>query len=106
MPTFGKTCIAQADTWVPLYTAGAGKAPTFNLNMVNCSAGVVTVGFAIGTAGVTNGDRLEFNTPLDPAGQISNVLERTGIQMSAGESIYVRASAANVVDARAYGYED
>ncbi|QDQ28249.1 hypothetical protein FNU76_18895 [Chitinimonas arctica] len=104
MPTFGKLCIPRADTWEPLYTAQAGEQPTININMVNCSTNTVNVGLAIGVGGVVNGDRLEWKTPLDPEGMITNVLERSGIAISPGETVYVRASAVGVVDARAFGF--
>ncbi|QDQ25281.1 hypothetical protein FNU76_02330 [Chitinimonas arctica] len=105
MPTFGKMCIPRADTWEPLYTIPAGE-PTININMVNCSTSTVNVGIAIGVGGVVNGDRMEWKTPLEPEGTISNVLERSGFTPSAGETIFVRASAVGVVDVRAYGFSN
>lgn len=92
--------VAATDT--KLYTVPAGKVTSANVNIVNRGTTQVTVRLAIGTgANPVNSDYLEYEVTLAPSG----VLERTGLVLSAGEIIFVRASLATV-SVRVHGYEE
>lgn len=91
---------AAADTL--LYTAPAGVVTTTNINLCNRGAAATTVRIAIGTAAApATTDYIEYETPLPASG----VLERTGVVLSAGEKLWVRAAAVGV-SARAHGFEE
>ena len=92
--------VAAAD--ILLYTCPALKLATVNINLCNRGTVATTVRIAIGTGGAPAAtDYLEYETPLPGPG----VLERTGIVMSAGEKLWVRAVLATV-SARAHGFEE
>ena len=97
---FGKAALTAA-TDTDLYTVPAGTVATVNVNLCNRAAAAVKVRIAIRTAALADADYLEYDASL-PAG---GVLERTGIAMSAGETLTVRAAAAGV-SARAHGFEE
>ncbi len=96
----GKAALAAAaDT--DLYTVPAGTVATANINLCNRTSAAVTVRLAIRSAALADADYIEYDAALPANG----VLERTGIALSAGETITVRASAAGV-SARAHGFEE
>lgn len=104
---FGKALLA-ANTDTALYTAPAGKVATATLSLCNTSAAPVAVRVAVATAAApTPADFIEYDVVLGVVGSPggSSVLERTGIVLSAGESVVVRAGAAGVV-ARLHGFEE
>lgn len=103
----GKALLAAA-TDTKLYTAPDGTVATATLSLCNTSSAPVAVRVAIATSATpTPADYIEFDVVLDVVGAPSgsSVLERTGLVLSAGESIVVRAGAAGVV-ARAHGFEE
>lgn len=96
----GKAALAAAaDT--DLYTVPAGTVATANINLCNRTTSAVTVRLAIRSAALADADYIEYDAALPANG----VLERTGIALSAGETITVRASAAGV-SARVHGFEE
>lgn len=98
----GKSLLAaNADT--KLYTVPASTVTTATVSICNTGTINLAVRLAVVAAGVTSpagSDYLEFDVLLSPSG----VLERTGIAMSAGEQLFVRASAPAA--ARAHGFEE
>lgn len=93
--------LANTDTKV--YTVPAGKITAANINFVNRGTTQVTVRLALSSAVSTpaNADYIEYEVTLAPSG----VLERTALVMSAGESVFARASLATV-SVRVHGYEE
>lgn len=84
-----------------LYTCAAGAGATLNLSMCNRTASVATVRVAITSGGApAPADYVEYDTQLPANG----ILERTGLVMTAGEKLYVRADIAGI-SARAHGFE-
>jgi hypothetical protein len=90
---------AAADT--DLYTTPAGIVATASVAFVNRTAAAITVRLAVRSAALANSDYLEYDASIPANG----VLERTGIVLSPGEIITVRASAVGV-SARAHGFEE
>lgn len=104
---FGKALLA-ANNDTTLYTTPAGKVATATLSLCNTSAAPVTVRVAVTTAAApTPSDFIEYDVVLGVVGAPggSSVLERTGIVLSAGESVVVRAGAAGIA-ARLHGFEE
>jgi len=90
------------DTETPLYTVPAGKTACVNLNLCNRGATAHTVSIAISTgSSVEIGDYLEYETLIPAKG----VLERTGLAMSAGETLIVKSKGGEL-SARAHGFEE
>ena len=97
---FGKANpAANADT--DLYTVPPGMVATANVCFCNRTSAPVAVRLAVRSAALTDADYLEFGTVIPANG----ILERTGIAMTAGEIITVRAAAAGV-SVRAHGFEE
>ena len=90
---------AAADT--DLYTVPAGTVATVNINLCNRTAGAITVRIAIRAGALADAHYIEYDTSIPANG----VLERTGLAMSAGEIITVRAASAGI-SARAHGFEE
>lgn len=97
---FGKAALL-ATTATDLYTVPAGTVATANINLCNCTSAAVTVRIAIRKAALADADYIEYDAKLPANG----VIERTGIALSAGEIVTVRASAAGV-SARVHGFEE
>ena len=74
-------------TGSPVVVASAGTGIEFVVTMT--------------TAQIESGDAIEFRVPLGPSG----VLERTGLLLNAGDSVFVKTSVAGSINAFAYGIE-
>lgn len=97
----GKAALA-AGTDTVIYTAPAGKITTATVSICNTTSSAITANLAIGTGSTAAaGDYLAFTLPI-PAGTF---FERSGIVLSAGESIIVRTNSAGP-SARAHGFEE
>lgn len=97
---FGKAdLIAATDT--DLYTVPAATVTTATVAFTNRTAAAITVRLAVRSAALADADYIEYDASLPANG----VLERTGIVLSAGEIITVRASAIGV-SARVHGFEE
>lgn len=82
----------DADADVPVYTVGAGKLATVNINVVNRGSTLALVRFALSEADApTDAEFIEYDYELPPKG----VLERTGFMLQAGRRVVVRASTAD-----------
>ena len=98
---FGKAT-PLANTNIDLYTCPAGQVATVTVAVCNRAASDAKVSVGVRGAGaVTDGDWIECDATLPANG----VIERTGIVLSAGESIVVRANSATV-NFRAHGFEE
>ncbi|MDO5609479.1 MAG: hypothetical protein Q4G62_01625 [Pseudomonadota bacterium] len=91
----------QANTDVDLYTVPVGTVATANINLCNRSESPVRARIAIRSGALGSAHYLEYDALIPPNG----VLGQTGVAMSPGEIITVRASAAGV-SARAHGFEE
>ena len=96
----GKAALA-ATTDTDLYTVPAGTVATANINLCNRTSAAVTVRISIRSAALADADYIEYDAKLPANG----VIERTGIALSAGEIVTVRASAPGV-SARVHGFEE
>lgn len=97
---FGKAAlVANADT--DLYTVPAATVATASVNLCNRTTAVIAVRLAVRSGALAETDYIEYDTKVPPNG----VLERTGIVMSAGEVLTVRAAAAGI-SVRAHGFEE
>jgi len=96
----GKADLA-ADTSTDLYTVPTQTIATVNLNLCNRSADAVSVRIAVHIGTLTDADYLEYDSMIPPRG----LLERTGLAMSAGETLTVRATGTGI-SARAHGFEE
>jgi len=96
----GKADLA-ANTDTSLYTVPAQTIATVNLNLCNRSAAAVSVRIAIHTGTLTDADYLEYDSVIPPRG----LLERTGLAMSSGETLTVRANGTGI-SVRAHGFEE
>lgn len=87
---------ADADT--ALYTVPAGRRAVFTASLCNRSAATAKVRLALTDGGApTDADWIEFDTPVQPAGSGGgSILERTGIALDAGQTLYARADVAGV----------
>lgn len=96
------TAKLAADTDTVVYTVPADTLATVNVNCCNTGTAAALVNIAIATTDVpADGDTFELAT-LRAAG---GVVERTGIMLSAGERVVVRADTATV-DVRVHGIEE
>jgi len=85
-----------------LCTASAAKVTTANICLCNRGEAATTVRVAIGTgAAPAVTDYIEYEASLPANG----ILERTGVVLTAGEKVWVRAAAVSV-SARAHGFEE
>jgi len=96
----GKADLA-ANTDTSLYAVPDDTVATVNLNLCNRSAAAVSVRIAVHTGALSNADYLEYDSLIPARG----LLERTGLAMSAGETLTVRASGTGI-SARAHGFEE
>ena len=93
-----------ATTNTAIYTVPASTVATVNVNVCNRNAANVEVRVALldGAIGtLVNEDYIEYDTPI----QLNEVLERTGIVMSVGQTIVVYSDTANVT-AQVWGWEE
>lgn len=85
-----------------LYTVPANHRAVFTVSLCNRAAAPVKVRLALTNgADPVDDDWIEYDAGIPAAG----VLERTGIALSAGQKVFVRASVAGV-SAVAYGVEE
>jgi len=96
----GKADLA-ANTDTQLYTVPADTTATVNINLCNRSADAVSVRIAIHTDALSDADYLEYDSVIPPRG----LLERTGLAISSGEILTVRANATGI-SARVHGFEE
>jgi hypothetical protein len=87
---------------VALYSVEPDRRAVFTVSLCNRTAGPIKVRLAL-TAGPdpTDADWIEFDTPLSA----NDVLERTGLALSAGQKVFVRADVAGL-SAVAFGIEE
>lgn len=96
------TARLAADTDTVIYTVPADTLATVNINAVNVGTATSIVKIAISTTNTADsGDYFEISS-LQASG---GVVERTGIMMSAGERVVVRADTVTV-DVRVHGIEE
>ena len=97
----GKARLA-ANTDTVIYTVPASMLATVNINACNMGATAATVTFAIAaTDAPANGDYYDMSI-LQASGDI---VERTGLLLTAGERVIARATTASV-DVRVHGTEE
>ena len=97
---FGKAALAAtADT--DIYTVPAETVATASINLCNRTSAPIAVRIAVRTGALGDSDYIEYDAKVPANG----VLERTGIVMSAGEVLTVRAAAAGI-SVRAHGFEE
>lgn len=96
----GKSALA-ANVDVDVYTVPAGVVATANVNICNTGDAEVVVRVAVRSGPLADSDYIEHGLKLPPGG----VLERTGIALSAGETITVRSDTAGVA-VRVHGFEE
>jgi len=96
----GKADLAK-NTDTSLYTVPADALATVNLNLCNRTANTRKVRIIIRSGTLTNADFLEYDSVMPPFG----LLERTGLALSAGETLTVRADGTGI-SARAHGFEE
>lgn len=91
-----------ATTDKDIYTVPGGMESAVNCAFCNRTASTVTIRLAVRRgSGLTAADYLEYDSPIPPFG----TLERTGIILSPGETVVMRASATGV-SAQVRGYEE
>lgn len=83
-----------ATTNTSVYTVPVSTSAVVNVSICNRNTSqVASIRVALSTSGTPNvADYIEYNTSV----QATQVLERTGIAMSAGDRIVVYSSAANI----------
>lgn len=97
---FGKAALAaNADT--DLYTTPAATVATAAVSLCNRTNASIAVRVAIRSGALGDADYIEYDAKVPANG----VLERTGIAMSAGEILTVRAASVGI-SARAHGFEE
>jgi hypothetical protein len=86
-----------------LYTVQAAHRAVFTASLCNRTAGVIKVRLALTDAGAapTDADWIEYDTSLEAL----SVLERTGIALAGGQTLYARADVAGL-SAVVYGIEE
>ena len=90
-----------AGTLTTVYECPSDKFTVASISVCNRGTQPTTIRLAIATlATPTNAEWIEFDTELLP----KNVLERTGIMLSANQKLVIRSSAATV-SAVAFGIE-
>lgn len=107
--TLGTPTLLPASRVVALYKAPIGKpGAILNINLCNITNGAVLVRVAISAKDTPEqSDWLEYDAYLKPCGtpDNGNVLERSGLAISGGETVFVYANVANAVSARTFGVE-
>ena len=99
----GKTKLAES-TNTAVYSVPAGKFTTANVAMCNIGDASVKIRLAIvdgAASDLADEDYIEYGVDI-PAG---GVLERTGLTLSAGETVVVWADK-NTIVVRVHGYEE
>ena len=99
----GKTKLA-ASTNTAVYSVPAGKFTTANVAMCNIGDASAKIRLAIvdgSAADIADEDYIEYGVDV-PAG---GVLERTGLTLSAGETVVAWADK-NTIVVRVHGYEE
>ena len=99
----GKTKLA-ANINTAVYSVPAGKFTTANVAMCNIGDASAKIRLAIvdgAAADIADEDYIEYGVDI-PAG---GVLERTGLTLSAGETVVVWADK-NTIVVRVHGYEE
>ena len=96
----GTAALAAAVT-TDLYTVPMAAVATVNLNLCNRTAAAIAVRVAVRSGALAEDHYIEYDAKVPANG----VLERTGIVMSAGEVLTVRAAAAGI-SVRAHGFEE
>ena len=99
----GKTKLA-ASTNTAVYSVPAGKFTTANVAMCNIGDASAKIRLAIvdgAAADIADEDYIEYGVDI-PAG---GVLERTGLTLSAGETVVAWADK-NTIVVRVHGYEE
>lgn len=107
--TLGTPSILPAGRVVALYKCGVGKpGAILNINLCNITQSPVLVRIAISSKDAPEqSDWIEYDAYLNVSGTADNdnVLERSGIAISGGDTVFVYANVANAVSARAFGVE-
>lgn len=107
--TLGTPTLLPASRVVALYKVPVGKpGAIININLCNISQGAVLVRLAISAKDAPDpSDWIEYDAYLNIAGTADNdnVLERSGIAISGGETVFAYANVANAVSARTFGVE-
>lgn len=89
-----------------VYTVPSGKAAVITLNACNRDTTATAVSVGIERAGnsgtLSNGEYIEYETSIIG----HSVMERSGILLSAGDSIVVKANVANTIDVNIWGIEE
>lgn len=97
----GKANLA-ANTNTTVYTVPASTLATVNVNLVNAGTSTAKVRIAMAATGTPGASEyIEYDFQI----AASQVLERTGIVMSAGERVVVFSDLANVA-VRVHGFEE
>ena len=100
----GQTALSAA-AWSAVYTVPAAIQWTGQVNVCNRGTTVSLVRLAYSTgASPSNGEYVEYNYPLQPAGSPGNVLSRTGEVLQAGMKVFAYSDVADV-DVTVSGYE-
>jgi len=89
------------NTNTELYTVPFSRITTANITLCNRTGAAIPVRIAVRSGTLNNADYIEYDTPIPAHG----VLERSGIVMSAGETIVAYASAAGI-SIRVHGFEE
>ena len=95
------TPAAEANTIV--YTVPAATYSTISINILNASAAPGQFNLAILDSGATTpviSDYIEYQMVIEP----KNVVERSGLVLSAGQSIFIYSLTSSLV-VNVYGYE-
>jgi hypothetical protein len=94
--------VNSANTDTNIYSAPTGKTGVITLSLCNLNSQTITVKIAIksNTSAPNMSDYIEYNFELTP----SNTYERTGIVLSAGQTVSVSCS--NNASAVVWGYEE
>ena len=89
-----------------VYTVPTGKVAVVTLNACNRETSATAVSVGIERAGssgtLSNGEYIEYETSVIG----HSVLERSGILLSTGDSIVVKANVANTIDVNVWGIEE
>jgi len=91
----------EAATNTDIYTVSSDTFATANINLCNRTDSAITARIAIRSGALDDADYLEYDTSIPAHG----VLERSGIVLSAGETIVAYASAVGV-SVRVHGFEE
>lgn len=89
-----------------VYTVPASMVAVITLNVCNRDSASVAVTIGIERAGSTgtlsNGEYVEYETSVIG----HSVMERSGILLSTGDSVVVKANIANTIDVNIWGIEE